>query len=657
MKRIISALKTALRRAAKITELRYLLWALLTVIISEALSSGPLRALVYPFARPLPFAAATLIVLTSLMLTMLFKRRLGVFIIVEGFWVGIAIANCVLLGYRVNPLSAVDFSILLSVIGIINVYLSVFQIILIIVAIALAVVFAVLCAVKLPKKKPNYRRVVPELLVCALLCCCAVLGAVAMHRNDMKAMKISDVYSEYGFVYCFSLSTSDRGIDRPTSYDRDSISDIMDGIGDSVTDSSTGPNIIMVQLESFIDADMIKKIETSECATPNFCKLRDNYPSGTLTVPVSGAGTVNTEFEVLCGIPISSFGLGEYPYETVLRDAPCESIAYYLSELGYATHSIHNHTGTFYNRYRVMEMLGFDTFTPVEYMSSVRRNSLGWARDEILTDEIVAALASTEGSDFVYTVSVQPHGKYVTEPGDYGELKVKGELDAETLAAAEYYVNQLHECDAFIGELIAYLSDSEEKSVVVLFGDHQPSLGLEAGDLESGSLYTTEYVIWSNFGLDAEECDLASYELSAYLLEQLGIDGGVISRFHHSMRGSEDYLEKLEQLSYDLLFGEKYAYTDGKFPYKVPTISYGVRSITATRAYIHNDTLFIEGQNLTEASVATVNGRVSDTVYIDPTLIVVPDIKKAQLVSVAQVAQDGTEFSRVSCAVSDEPRK
>lgn len=656
MKKIISALRLFFRRAAKIVEVRYLLYAILTVLGSELLSTGPVSALKYPALRPLPFVAAVMIVMTSYALSLLFKRRIGVFIIIEGFWVGIAIANCVLLGYRVNPLSAVDFSILLSVLGIINVYLSVFQIILIAVAIVGAVALAVLCAVRLPKKKPNYRRVVPELLIITLLCCGAVAAAVFTHRDDMKALKISDAYREYGFIYCFSLSTSDRGIDRPGIYNKDSIKDILDGIGEDDTASVGGPNVIMVQLESFIDVANIKGLETSECATPNFCALKSECPSGTLTVPVSGAGTVNTEFEILCGIPISVFGLGEYPYETVLKSSPCESVAYYLAQLGYKTHSIHNHTGTFYNRYRVMEMLGFDTFTPVELMSGVRYNSLGWARDEILTDEIIAALKSTTGSDLVYTISVQPHGKYASAAGGEEDITVSGDFDIETLAAMKYYVNQLHECDEFVGELIESVRALGEDTVIVFFGDHQPSLGLEADDLKSGSLYTTEYVIWSNFELAAEDCDMASYELSSYLLELLDIDGGVISRFHRDMKSSEDYLTKLEELSYDLLFGEKYAY-GGEFPYEVPKISYGVREISADYAYIHNDTLFIVGENMTEASVATVDGRVCDTVYISSELIVCPDIKKAASVIVAQVADDGTEFLRVSCDVTEDMTK
>jgi phosphoglycerol transferase MdoB-like AlkP superfamily enzyme len=108
-------------------------------------------------------------------------------------------------------------------------------------------------------------------------------------------------------------------------------------------------NIIFVQLESFFDPAQITGLHTSENAIPNFTWMRENYPSGSLTVPVAGAGTVNTEFEVLCGLPISVFGLGEYPYETYVKSNPCEALPYYLKNDGYTSHAIHNHTGTFYN--------------------------------------------------------------------------------------------------------------------------------------------------------------------------------------------------------------------------------------------------------------------------------------------------------------------
>ena len=70
-------------------------------------------------------------------------------------------------------------------------------------------------------------------------------------------------------------------------------------------------------------------------------------------MPVVGAGTSNTEFEILTGMAIQYFGLGEYPYKTVLKSTPCESIASDLSQIGYATHALHNNGGNFYSRAKV----------------------------------------------------------------------------------------------------------------------------------------------------------------------------------------------------------------------------------------------------------------------------------------------------------------
>ena len=83
-------------------------------------------------------------------------------------------------------------------------------------------------------------------------------------------------------------------------------------------------------------------------------------------------------------------------------------------------------------------------------------------------------------------------------------------------------VNQVHEMDAFVGDLVDALSEREERTVLVLYGDHLPALGLEGDDMESASLYRTEYIIWDNFGLEKEDEDLAAYQLSAAVLGRLG---------------------------------------------------------------------------------------------------------------------------------------
>ena len=111
-----------------------------------------------------------------------------------------------------------------------------------------------------------------------------------------------------------------------------------------------------------------------------FRTLKENGPSGFFTAPSVGAGTANTEFEVMTQMNVHDFGTGEYPYKTILQDTTCESIAYNLKELGLSAHVLHNNTATFYDRDKVFSKLGFDSFTSIEYMNDVEYNEIGWAR-------------------------------------------------------------------------------------------------------------------------------------------------------------------------------------------------------------------------------------------------------------------------------------
>ena len=134
-------------------------------------------------------------------------------------------------------------------------------------------------------------------------------------------------------------------------------------------------------------------------------------------MPTVGAGTVNTEFETLTGMSLRFFGAGEYPYKGILRKETCESAAFDLAKLGYSSHAVHNNEANFYGRRKVYANLGFNSFTSGEYMDTQNDvNENGWMRDENLIRPIEDALDATDHQDFVFTVSVQPHGAYPTEP-------------------------------------------------------------------------------------------------------------------------------------------------------------------------------------------------------------------------------------------------
>lgn len=51
-------------------------------------------------------------------------------------------------------------------------------------------------------------------------------------------------------------------------------------------------------------------------------------------------------------------------------------------------------------------------------------------------------------------------------------ITVSGFFDEEEQVQFEYYVNQIHEMDTFIGELTNMLSRRNEETVLVMYGDH-----------------------------------------------------------------------------------------------------------------------------------------------------------------------------------------
>ena len=464
----------------------------------------------------------------------------------------------------------------------------------------------------------------------------------------------SKAYKRSGFPYSLLRSAVDRGVSRPEKYDKAAIAGILDEVPDvPPAPVPQRPNFIFLQLESFLAADNFLSVQCSEDPTPTFTALRDTCTSGFLHVPMIGGGTANVEFEVVTGMNLSDFGTGEYPYSTVLTDATCESFAYDLRDLGYAAHAIHSNTATFYRRHQVFPRLGFDTFTSLEYMQDYSVNPLGWCRDTCLTVPILDALQAEDAPDVIFTVSVQGHGMYDTDAPDipYAITSAGLEEDPSLKNAFEYYVNQLRETDGFLRELIAALEAYPEPVVLVIYGDHLPALDFEEEQFKSGSLLTTEYVIWTNdSSLAPERRDLASYQLSSYVFSRFGISNGLLMRFHQQYAGSDNYLSALHDLEYDMLYGDKYLY-DGVSPHAPTQMRMGIRPIAVEEALFDGRAMIVTGENFTRASTVYINDRALDTVYVNPTTLVgltglLDRVEAGAPISVGQVASDGTLLSK-----------
>lgn len=249
-----------------------------------------------------------------------------------------------------------------------------------------------------------------------------------------------------------------------------------------------------------------------------------------------------------------------------------------------------------------------------------------WAKDSILTDQIIKALDVTEDqSDLVFTVSVQGHGKYPTEQVlEDPAITVKSCPDEEYHYAMEYYVNQVHEMDQFVQTLTDELSQRDEKTVLVLYGDHLPALNLEASDMKAGTLYRTRYVIWDNFGLEKQDENLTAYQLSAAVLGRLGITNGVMNQYQQFCRDESTYWKGLWTLQYDVLYGQKYLY-DGESPYEPTDMKMGMAPITIRSVTHGMDAWYINGENFSPYCKVTVGGKELKTAYISPWILQVQE--------------------------------
>lgn len=631
--------------------------ALLACIINfviEAISRhSVVAAWDYMTGTPMVFLYNAFMIFVTFSIVYLFKRRIFVRMIIGAIWVILGIANGYILLKRVTPFNAQDLKIAGDGIALINNYCNGFEV----VVIAVGAVALLIWLISMWRRGGQYAGKIHHIAALIGIIVCGVLYTfvtnIAIDKRVVSTYfgNIAFAYEDYGLPYCFSASLFNTGISEPNGYTKKAMAKIdKDGeLNQTATSRSSDelPNIIVVQLESYFDVANAEFFTTSEDACPNLHNLYQNYSNGYFKVPSVGAGTANTEFEVLTGMNLRYFGPGEYPYKTYSKKHPTESAATALASLGYGTHALHDNTGNFYSRANVFNNMGFDTFTSKEFMNVLQTTENGWAKDEILTQHIMEAMDTTKQEDFVFTVSVQGHGNYPeTQVIENPKIKVEGIEDEALKNKWEYYVNQVYEMDQFVGDLIKAVEERNEPSVVVFYGDHLPTMGLKAEDLKSRYLYNTNYVIWDNIGLQKDDKNIPAYQLMSEVLNRLDIHSGTVFNYHQQRKGTKNYLSDLELLQYDILYGKQYVY-NGKAPITEGHMVMGIRNVSLSSIVPQlNSGYSLYGENFTKYSRVYVNGEKQKSSFLNNTRINLSEteLKDGDVIQVGQVGSSDTIF-------------
>lgn len=605
-----------------------LVLSLIFAVVLEMLGrrTFPLSTLGFIMEKPAMFLYSAFILFLSYSVVLVVRRRIFTYSVISVLWGAVGLVNFIMLNRRNTPFTYVDITLMKSVLPVMTNYYTPLEILGMGAAILALLVLLVSGFLYLPMEeaygKKKYVKNFATVAVVGLCFAGATQYGLSTGMINTRIHNIRLAYSDYGTPYCFSITALKTGIERPGDYSESSINKIVkrtekasEKAQKKANTTKKKPNIIFVQLESHFDITQVKGIKFNKDPLENFHRYMREYSSGYTMMPSYGAGTANTEFEIMSQMNLDVFGAAEYPYKTVLQDQTIESVPNDLKKEGYTTHAIHNNSAAFYDRDLVFSNLGYDSFTTKECMDIKKWTENGWSEDAILTEQINNVLDSTDGQDFIYTISVQGHGDYPEkEVLENPEILVEGIEDEAMRNKYTYYANQVDEMDDFVAALVESLEKRGEETVLIMYGDHLPSLEIEDEDLNYGNKYWTSYFIWDNIGLEKKDCNLEAYRIASTIMDRLGIHSGLLTKFHQTQQKEKTYAKDLIALQYDAFYGKNYVY-DQNNPFVPSDIIFGCKDLKVSDIYESGDSIFIIGENFTNYCHVLVEGTKISTTF------------------------------------------
>ena len=355
------------------------------------------------------------------------------------------------------------------------------------------------------------------------------------------------VYQKNGFFVSFIVNAKYLEVNVPEGYSEAAAEEDLQSMrGEEAGETplppqSERPNIIVIMDEAFSDLSVLGDFETNKKLMP-FIKETiesDEVISGWLAVSVLGGNTANTEFEFLTGLSMAFVPAGSVPFQQFIQhETP--SLASQLKEYGYQTLAMHPYGASGWNRNVVYPLLGFERmmFKPDFTEKAGIRN---YTSDGAVVRQIIREYeAKEEGKPlFAFAVTMQNHGSYSKDYENFTpDVKVTSP-NLGSLPKAEKYLTLLRWTDAAMKKLVEYFREADEKTIIVFFGDHQPTLlenkfwkallGKNTWELtwqEQVPRYEVPFFIWANYDLGDEARHgvfVSANYLQTILLEAAGL--------------------------------------------------------------------------------------------------------------------------------------
>ncbi len=347
---------------------------------------------------------------------------------------------------------------------------------------------------------------------------------------------------QYGLAYSWYAQYKNEKLVTPEDYSGDHARSLLDSYSAPVTGDTAPeayPDIVVIMNESFADYTLCGKT-TFEDPLKHLHDPANHYTENAIAVSVYGGNTANTEFEFLTGESLLFMPKQCFPFlQYMTRDM--QSITRDLNSIGFRSDAIHPFYADGWNRANAYKHLGFERFfsgddllkdqeTDAAYLShedhfpfgSKVEYLRGYISDRQCYQFVTDALEPQDRSEprFVFAVTMQNHGDYAYSGQDFSAREFTGDM------AVDQYLTCLTESDQAFFELTGRLKKSSRKTLVLMFGDHQPAINISPFITWNDKLdeavrqYIVPYVFWANYEMEFDPPGITSPNYLSAVLKQ-----------------------------------------------------------------------------------------------------------------------------------------
>ena len=423
----------------------------------------------------------------------------------------------------------------------------------------LILIFIKFKKIKPKKKKYRIAQRLSYLIIGFIIC------AVMYNSNDIKNVPIwnlNDYYADNGTYFTIMKLVQEMNLKPTDGYNEENVKNILSKYkDDSKENIEEKPNIIVIMNESLADVYDVYGLGNRD-SMPFFRQLQnsENTITGTLYSGEFGGSTGNVEYEFLTENNTTILPKNAVVYNQYILENR-ETFASYVKELGYDTYAFHPWYNSGYSRAVVYREFGFDHRIFIENCKVEKEDRIGngFVSDYYAYRKIIEQFEKRENDNpvFNFTVTVQNHMVYKNPDDKIDDFADKTETNV--------FLEDMYRSDDALRMLIDYFKNYDEKTIIVVFGDHQPSIEDISYHQDNPENYKTPFILWANFDIEEKRnIEISPIYIQNEIVNVLGLPKTSYMKYIEELRSKMPVLTKRFYKTKD---GEFYLLNNENSPY------------------------------------------------------------------------------------------